>query len=276
MIAERVACLTVKEFNRLFANGLYERYDPNEDVSFDEPVDTGVADGDQYVVRASGMVDCVGKFGIVYAQYYIQTARRQLSADQIMAIVRPPQEEAPAAAPVVIDPARVEVHGPAGTSAFMRTQQFWDCECAEAYIHGEAVARCGICGCTREDRPDSRLAEVLAQGLATMTPGGEQRGAKRIREILDAKRNLVAVAVNKIKEAVGEAGGPVDLDEADGAVQGSDVVLLRATPEGTIVYRYDLDSDEHEVEITDFDDVAAVALVVVEHAAAAARKKGTA
>jgi hypothetical protein len=40
------------------------------------------------------------------------------------------------------------------------TDEYWDCECEHNYIHPKAEEVCKVCGSSREDSPDSRLAEV--------------------------------------------------------------------------------------------------------------------
>jgi hypothetical protein len=45
------------------------------------------------------------------------------------------------------------------------TSRFWDCECAEGYIHPKSDETCKKCGCYQGDMPDSMLREVVRQGL---------------------------------------------------------------------------------------------------------------
>lgn len=45
------------------------------------------------------------------------------------------------------------------------TEQYWDCECAENFIHAAAVNHCPRCDTYRDEQPDSRGNEVLAAGL---------------------------------------------------------------------------------------------------------------
>lgn len=39
--------------------------------------------------------------------------------------------------------------------------RYWDCECAENYIHPHSDDCCAVCGATRDESPDSRVAEIL-------------------------------------------------------------------------------------------------------------------
>ncbi len=41
------------------------------------------------------------------------------------------------------------------------TPLFWDCECADDYIHPASVAICYRCHSAREESPDARVPEVL-------------------------------------------------------------------------------------------------------------------
>lgn len=40
------------------------------------------------------------------------------------------------------------------------TDNFWDCECEENYIHFKTETKCNKCGVFAEDMPDSRIVEV--------------------------------------------------------------------------------------------------------------------
>lgn len=44
----------------------------------------------------------------------------------------------------------------------LTTPFFWDCECKgeKNYIHPKSQKTCKVCGWTREDMPDSRIAEI--------------------------------------------------------------------------------------------------------------------
>lgn len=44
------------------------------------------------------------------------------------------------------------------------TNQYWNCECENDYIHPRSEEICGSCGTKREDGPDSRVSEVRAFG----------------------------------------------------------------------------------------------------------------
>ena len=45
------------------------------------------------------------------------------------------------------------------------TEKYWDCECENNFIHSKTQTQCNICGATAEEQPDSRVNEVLMQGL---------------------------------------------------------------------------------------------------------------
>jgi len=45
------------------------------------------------------------------------------------------------------------------------TEKYWDCECEENYIHPKTQPKCNICGAVADEQPDSRVDEVLKQGL---------------------------------------------------------------------------------------------------------------
>ena len=45
------------------------------------------------------------------------------------------------------------------------TGEYWDCECADAYLHHKSVSECPVCGAKRENQPDSFVKEVLDAGL---------------------------------------------------------------------------------------------------------------
>ena len=46
------------------------------------------------------------------------------------------------------------------------TEKYWDCECKDNFIHPKTQNQCTICGATAEEQPDSRVDEVLMQGLS--------------------------------------------------------------------------------------------------------------
>jgi len=48
------------------------------------------------------------------------------------------------------------------------TPKYWDCECAENYIHPRSVSSCAICKSRRSEQPQSRVNEVVAHGLPLM------------------------------------------------------------------------------------------------------------
>jgi len=48
------------------------------------------------------------------------------------------------------------------------TSKYWDCECAENYIHPRSVSSCAICKSRRSEQPQSRVNEVVAHGLPLM------------------------------------------------------------------------------------------------------------
>lgn len=43
------------------------------------------------------------------------------------------------------------------------TEKYWDCECKEKYIHPATKNVCPICGCEKDDQPDSIISEVVAE-----------------------------------------------------------------------------------------------------------------
>ena len=45
------------------------------------------------------------------------------------------------------------------------TDEYWDCECEEEYIHYAEQPCCTKCGAIREDCPDSRLAEIKPENM---------------------------------------------------------------------------------------------------------------
>ena len=45
------------------------------------------------------------------------------------------------------------------------TERYWDCECKDDFIHPKTQTCCNICGAIAEEHPDSRINEVLMQGL---------------------------------------------------------------------------------------------------------------
>ena len=47
---------------------------------------------------------------------------------------------------------------------FATTSLYFDCDCAKDFIHPSGES-CQICGYTSEDGPDSRINEVLGEGL---------------------------------------------------------------------------------------------------------------
>lgn len=38
--------------------------------------------------------------------------------------------------------------------------EYWDCECAECYVHRNAVSFCPVCNTSQETQPNARVAEV--------------------------------------------------------------------------------------------------------------------
>ena len=46
-------------------------------------------------------------------------------------------------------------------SSLATTCLFWDCECAEDYIHPASENQCPVCESKREDQPPSRVEEVI-------------------------------------------------------------------------------------------------------------------
>ncbi len=45
----------------------------------------------------------------------------------------------------------------------LMTDKYWDCECRNGYIHPSSDNVCTVCHALREEQPDSRVTEVLAQ-----------------------------------------------------------------------------------------------------------------
>lgn len=45
------------------------------------------------------------------------------------------------------------------------TEKYWDCECKKNFIHPKSQQVCFKCNAVAGDQPDSRINEVLAQGL---------------------------------------------------------------------------------------------------------------
>jgi len=46
------------------------------------------------------------------------------------------------------------------------TELYWDCECETNYIHSAEEDYCPICDCFKDEQPDSRIDEILRQGLS--------------------------------------------------------------------------------------------------------------
>jgi hypothetical protein len=46
------------------------------------------------------------------------------------------------------------------------TEKYWDCECKDKFIHPKTQSQCNICGALAEEQPDSRINEILMQGLS--------------------------------------------------------------------------------------------------------------
>lgn len=45
------------------------------------------------------------------------------------------------------------------------TEEYWDCECKDNFIHHKTQTQCNICGATAEEQPDSRINEVTLFGF---------------------------------------------------------------------------------------------------------------
>jgi len=45
------------------------------------------------------------------------------------------------------------------------TEKYWDCECEDNYIHPKSQKACFKCNTIAAGQPDSRVEEVLSQGL---------------------------------------------------------------------------------------------------------------
>ncbi|MEA3339464.1 MAG: hypothetical protein U9R15_05805 [Chloroflexota bacterium] len=57
------------------------------------------------------------------------------------------------------------------------SEQYWDCECVENYIHHSREASCDVCGAWREDQPPSRVIEVAADARANAIAFLKERAA---------------------------------------------------------------------------------------------------
>lgn len=51
------------------------------------------------------------------------------------------------------------------TNDVKTTEKYWDCECKYNFIHPKTQIQCNICGALAEERPDSRVNEVLTLGF---------------------------------------------------------------------------------------------------------------
>ncbi len=60
-----------------------------------------------------------------------------------------------------------------GTTSF-----YWDCECAEHFIHPKGCKECLLCGAVPENQPDSHLIEVHLMMQQTVA-GARSRLAHR-------------------------------------------------------------------------------------------------
>lgn len=49
--------------------------------------------------------------------------------------------------------------------AFATTSLYWDCECDADYIKSSQIDMCSTCGHYAEDQPDSRINEIIGEGL---------------------------------------------------------------------------------------------------------------
>lgn len=52
-----------------------------------------------------------------------------------------------------------------GNEAILTTDKYWDCECLKNFIHPKSQIMCYECGVYADNQPDSRVKEVLAEGL---------------------------------------------------------------------------------------------------------------
>jgi len=48
---------------------------------------------------------------------------------------------------------------------YKTTEQYWDCECRQNYIHPKSKGHCKLCNALREDQPDSIINEVKKAGI---------------------------------------------------------------------------------------------------------------
>lgn len=50
-------------------------------------------------------------------------------------------------------------------NSIMTTAHFWDCECDTNYIHPRTVDTCAMCNVSQDDKPDSRIDDVVIAKL---------------------------------------------------------------------------------------------------------------
>lgn len=71
------------------------------------------------------------------------------------------------------------------------TPKYWDCECAENYIHPRSVSSCAICKSRRSEQPQSRVNEVVAHGLPLMPARRPTKRAVDLRQRARSKNSVV-------------------------------------------------------------------------------------
>jgi len=90
----------------------------------------------------------------------------------------------------------------------LMTDQYWDCECRKNYIHPASENVCTVCHARREEQPDSRVTEVLAQ----IHPNGKTLDANKtviidymcVIEAPFRKRILVKHRLSEVKNHCSE------------------------------------------------------------------------
>ncbi len=53
------------------------------------------------------------------------------------------------------------------------TDEYWDCECENDYIHLRSEETCPVCKALQEDQPSSHVSEVLRNGFVITEQGSE-------------------------------------------------------------------------------------------------------
>ena len=71
----------------------------------------------------------------------------------VLGLLKPKEEPKPVKAPM---------------QQVFTTEDFWDCECEENYIHSKAEYKCDKCGFLHHEMPDSRVNEVIYSLLKSL------------------------------------------------------------------------------------------------------------